>query len=116
MLSICLAHVESQNKRATSGGSDGGSSSLLYIHIGSETRGDCRLYFPPLLQPVFPQPPRRVFVFFSPIARVVLSLSLFALAFVRRLFGNLRIRLFSRVLPINVALILFKYRRDSVKP
>jgi len=97
MLSICLAHVESQNKRATSGGGGGGgSSSLLYIHIGSETRGDCRLYFPPLLQPVFPQPPRRVFVFFSPIARIVLSLSLFALALVCRLFGNLRIRLFSR--------------------
>jgi len=78
MLSICLAHVESENKRATSGGGGGGgSSSLLYIHIGSETRGDCRLYFPPLLQPVFPQPPRRVFVFFSPIARIALPLSPF---------------------------------------
>lgn len=107
------ADVESQNKRTTNGG---GSSSLLYIYISavSSFRNAGRL--PPLFSSAFtagfPQPPQRVFVFLLP--RIILPLSPFLPSHsYARLFGNLRIRLFSKTMPINAAVSVKGEKEDD---
>lgn len=97
-----LVHVEFQNKRRRLVVRSRPSiyASTIFDVLARATGnalawprdGIATLYFLPLLQPVFPASARRVFVLSR---MVLLPLSLFAPAFVRRLFGNLRAYLFS---------------------